>query len=162
MPILGEGEQPALRARYENPLQIIVLEPLHPGQWLSGRDTAPIEVHRNSLHEPLVADGDHRIFIGNRVFHLHLVRLVILQKDCPPRIPILFNDLVELLEHDLELSGLTLEYLFESPDEGPELLESPLQFCLLERSQFGESHVENGVCLNLRESEKVLELLGGL
>ena len=36
MPILGEGEQPALRARHEDPLEIVVLEPLHPGQGLPG------------------------------------------------------------------------------------------------------------------------------
>ena len=114
-------------------------------------------MHRNSIHEPLVADGDHRIFISHRVFRRLLLRPSVLQNDRPPCIPVFLDDLIQLLEHHLQLSGFALEDLLQTLDDGLELLEPPLDLFLLESGQPGESHVENGVRLDLGQSEKVLK-----
>jgi hypothetical protein len=157
MPPPGEGQDPPLGPGHEDPLQIVLVVPVHPRQGFPPSDPPPVEMHGDSLHKPLMAHGHHHVLVGHGALHRGLLFFPLLQENRSPGIPEALRHLPHLFQDHVQLPLFTLQNLPKPRDLLSQSLEPGLQLRMFQGRELGQAHIQNGIGLDLAEPKAVLE-----
>ena len=158
----GAGQDPPPGAGREDPLEPVVLVPVHAGEPLPRSHPPAVEMHRDPLHEALMGDGDHHVLVRHSILHGSLVLLGVGEDLGAAPVSVDLHHLRQFRQHDLELGAFigqdraeALDLYLQFGHAGPEL-------GALQRGEPPEAHVEDGVGLDVGEPEALLESPGSL